>query len=194
MKPENKEKIRLTVREILLTFCDGMTKIEEIFGYPWQRREAREYWKWRELDKNRFYKSLWRLEKQGYIKRYQKEKGQSIKLTPIGEKKAIKYITNELKTKQPKIWNKKWHMVIFDVPEDKKTIRNIIRDRLKIWGFYQLQKSVFIHPFDHQKEVAALKYLYDASPYLQYCIVDDIDASLDLVDLFYQKQILIKTS
>lgn len=160
MEPETKEKIRLTVREILLTFCDGMATIEEIFGYRWQRQEAREYWKWRELDKDRFYQTLWRLEKQGYIKRYQKEKKNLIQLTSIGEKKAFKYIFEDLKIKPPKIWDKKWRMVIFDIPKDKKDLRDIVRERLKRWGFYQLQKSVFVYPFDCQKEVAALKYIY----------------------------------
>lgn len=192
MEPETKEKIRLTAREILLTFCDGMAKFEEIVGYPWQRKEVREYWEWRDLDKDRFYHSLRRLEKQGYIKRYLKGKKNLIHLTTLGDKKAHQYLCKNLKIEIPKSWDQKWRLVIFDVPEKKKILRDIIRQRLKNWGFYQLQKSVFVYPFDCQKEISALKFLYNLGPYLQYIVAESIEAEIDLVDHFYEKNTLDK--
>lgn len=192
-KKITKTKIKLTIREILLTFCDAATKAEEIVGYRWQRREAYEYWKWRDLDKQRFHTNLCKLQQQGYIEQYKKGKNKIIKLTAVGEKKAIKYLTKELSTKIPQKWNKKWHMIIFDIPENKKNLRDIVRQKLNFWNFYQLQKSVFIHPFCHEKEIAALKYLYNIGDYLQYCIVNTIETELDLVNLFYEKGILTKS-
>lgn len=190
MGKETKEKIKLSIREILLTFCDGITKIEEIFGYSWQRKEARKYWKWRELDKNRFYQSLWRLEKQGYIKRYQNSKKSLIKLTPVGKKKAIEYIFRDYKIRKPKTWDKKWRMVIFDIPENKKTLREAVRGRLKRWDFCQIQKSVFVYPYDCRKEIYSLKYLYSISAYLQYIVAESIETEIDLVDYFFDLGIL----
>ena len=35
-------------------------------------------------------------------------------------------------------------MVIFDIPEEKRIIRNLFRRNLKKWGFKHLQKSVWI--------------------------------------------------
>lgn len=189
MEPETKEKIRLTAREILLSFCDGIAKFEEIVGYQWQRREIQKYWNWRELDKSKFYHSLWQLEKQGYIKRYKKDKN-IIKLTKIGQKKAMGYIFRDHQIISPKNWDKKWRVVIFDIPDTKKYQRDIIRSKLKGWGFYQLQKSVFIYPFDCDKEIYALKYVYGLNKYLQYLLVESIDTELDLVDYFYKKGIL----
>lgn len=192
MESETKEKIRLTTREILFTFCDGIARFEEIVGYEWQRREIQKYWKWRDLDKDRYYQSLRRLEKQGYIKRYLKGKKNLIRLTPLGNKKAHQYLFKNLKIKIPKTWDQKWRLVIFDVPEEKKTLRDIIRQRLKNWDFYQLQKSVFVYPFDCQKEISALKYLYNLDSYLQFIVAESIETEIDLVNHFYEKISLIR--
>jgi len=192
MEDETKEKIKLTTKEILLSFYDSFSKVEEIFVRPWQRKRIKEYWKWRELDKDRFYSSLWRLEKQKYIKRYIENKKTILKLTSVGKNQAMKYIFKDYKIEKPKVWDKKWHMVIFDIPEKKKVIRNIIRSHLKNWDFYQLQESVFIHPFGCQKEIAALKYIYGLGNYLQYVIAETIETEINLVDHFYELGILNK--
>lgn len=41
-------------------------------------------------------------------------------------------------------WDGKWRIVIFDIPETKKAIRDLFRRRLKDWGFKAWQKSVWI--------------------------------------------------
>jgi len=40
-------------------------------------------------------------------------------------------------------WDGKWRIVIFDIPEDKRKIRNVFRSRLKLWDFKPWQKSVW---------------------------------------------------
>lgn len=192
MEPEEKEKIKLGAREILLTFCDGLAKFQEIVGYPWQRKEIQKYWKWRELDKASFAKTLWRLEKRGYLKRYQGSKGKllELKLTHKGKKKAFNYLANKLKIKKPTKWDQKWRLVIFDIPKDKKELRDIVRATLKRWGFFQLQKSVFVYPFDCREAVAGLKYFHGCSRYLQYIIAEEIESEVDLVSYFYDQGIL----
>lgn len=41
-------------------------------------------------------------------------------------------------------WDKKWRIVIFDVPETKRGVRDLFRRRLKDWGFKQWQRSVWV--------------------------------------------------
>ena len=41
-------------------------------------------------------------------------------------------------------WDGKWRIVIFDIPEQKRLIRDLFRRNLKKWGFKHLQKSVWI--------------------------------------------------
>ncbi len=40
-------------------------------------------------------------------------------------------------------WDGVWRLVIFDVPESKRVVRNLFRRRLKDWGFKIWQKSVW---------------------------------------------------
>ncbi len=190
MEKEQKEKIRLTTREILLRFCDGLNKIQEIFGYSWHKEQAWQYQQWRDIDQNNYYNKLWKLEKQGYIKRYKNDKKNIIKLTSLGEKRALKYLSNEFEINKPLKWDKKWRMVIFDIPEEKKVLREIIRERLQRLGFYQLQKSIFVYPFECEKIISAIKYIYPVGKYLLYIVAESIETEIDLVSHFYDQEVL----
>ena len=50
-------------------------------------------------------------------------------------------------------WDKKWRIVIFDIPEELHKNRNQFRAKLKNLGFYMLQKSVFVIPYPCEKEL-----------------------------------------
>lgn len=41
-------------------------------------------------------------------------------------------------------WDGRYGIVIWDIPESKKRIRNLLRRRLKEWGFKSWQKSVWV--------------------------------------------------
>lgn len=189
-KEEEKELVKLTMKEILLSFVDVGMKINEICGYRVHRQIARDYFRSRDADKINLAKKLWELEKHGYIKRYLREKEHIIELTPIGEEKALKYLADEFRVETPKTWDKKWRLVIFDIPKDKKLLRDILRTRLKRIGFHQLQKSVFIYPYDCWEQIKALKYIYGLGAYLQYIVAENIETEIDLIDYFYTAGIL----
>jgi len=53
---------------------------------------------------------------------------------------------------QNKSWDRKWRIVMFDVAEINKIVRNRLRRKLKELGFGMLQKSVFISPHDIMKD------------------------------------------
>lgn len=41
-------------------------------------------------------------------------------------------------------WDGKWRVVIFDIPEEKRRIRDLFRRKLKRWGFKNWQQSVWV--------------------------------------------------
>ena len=51
-------------------------------------------------------------------------------------------------------WDKKWRVVIFDIPQEMHRERNRFRVRLKSRGFYMIQKSVFVFPYPCEEELA----------------------------------------
>lgn len=80
-----------------------------------------------------------------------------ITLTKEGKKLAGKYQIDDLEIEKPKKWDKKWRVVIFDIPQASRLIRDIFRRKLKEWGFYRLQQSVWITPYPCQEEIELLR-------------------------------------
>ena len=99
-------------------------------------------------------------------------------LTDKGKQKALTYNLDEMKIKKPKHWDKKWRIVLFDVPEKARKIRDAFRYHLKQLGFYEFQKSVFIHPYDCKDEIDYLIEVYDARRFIRFVIADSIDNEL----------------
>jgi len=53
-------------------------------------------------------------------------------------------------------WDGKWRLVIFDIPEQRRNVRKVLRSRLKIWGFVPWQKSVWATKQDVMSKLTAL--------------------------------------
>lgn len=96
-----------------------------------------------ELKKPALAAALKRLREKGFVAEEKSNTGEIIlKLTDEG--KTIFLLEGEEK----KEWDGKWRIVVFDIPEQKRLIRNLFRRNLKKWGFKQLQKSVWISKKD----------------------------------------------
>lgn len=93
----------------------------------------------RPLKKSALAKALSRLRQKGYIEKEKDEQIIIYKLTEVGKYQArIRQVLKE------DVWDNKWRVVVFDVPENKRRVRNALRSRLKLWEFKQLQKSVWV--------------------------------------------------
>lgn len=116
------------------------------------------------------------------------EKKQIISLNLRGDKvfvylrdknhpKVVEYSIKALldfKRKKKK-WNGKWFMVFFDVPEIQRNKRDYLREFLKRLGFYQYQESVYIFPYECEKEVALIKKIVEGAKYMKYIIAEKIE-------------------
>lgn len=80
-----------------------------------------------------------------------------IALTPEGKKRAGKYQIDDLEIEKLKKWDGKWRIVIFDIPNASRMIRDIFRRKLKEFGFQLLQQSVWVYPFPCQGEIKLLR-------------------------------------
>lgn len=50
-------------------------------------------------------------------------------------------------------WDKKWRLLIFDIEEKRRIIRDLLRKKIKELGFVLWQKSVYVSPFPVDKEI-----------------------------------------
>lgn len=108
-----------------------------------------------------------RLEKKGLLIR----DGYSYRLTKLGEK----YINQTQLSPKNHRWDKKWRIVIFDIPERRRTLRNALRLRLQELGFKMVQNSVWVFPYDCEELIALLKANYRLGKEVVYLIVDKFE-------------------
>lgn len=86
----------------------------------------------------------------------QKDGSYAIRLSKKGRWEAgIRGLTKSTTLDQE--WDGLWRLVIFDIPEDKRRIRSELRRAVSLYGFNQLQKSVWIYPYPCDEFVVLVK-------------------------------------
>ena len=108
-----------------------------------------------------------------------------IMLTKDGQKKALKYQIDELKIKKPEKWDGKWRVVTFDIPEKNKKAREALRSKLRDLEFKELQKSVFINPFECEDEIDFITEVFDIRRHVLFMRVDSF-SNQELLELKFE--------
>ncbi|OGD56855.1 hypothetical protein A2V71_01125 [Candidatus Berkelbacteria bacterium RBG_13_40_8] len=189
----NSQKATLATRQILLYLVDGLVTATEPFDrHGMYRKTIENYYDWREFDKKRFRDNLNRLQKEGFIKVFLKNNINQVELTNKGKDKVKLILAEDFKYQYPKKWDKKWRLIIFDIPNTKRKARDILRFRLKTLGCFPLQESVFVFPFDCKGVIDYIKNLYEIIPYVQYVIAESVETEVDLIRRFVDLGILKK--
>jgi len=98
-----------------------------------------------------------------------------LRITPKGEKELQGLSVPGFKLPKPRRWDGKWRVLIFDIPEQRKGLRDKLRRTLRIIGFARLQDSVWIYPYDCEDFVTLLKADFKIGKDLLYMIVDTLE-------------------
>lgn len=93
----------------------------------------------------------------------------SIALSQRGLGQVAQRAFNRLTIEKPDLWDGKWRLIIFDIPEKHKWSREGFRKKLKKLGFYQFQKSVFVSPYPCFEEVDFIASLFSVQDFMR-CI------------------------
>lgn len=80
----------------------------------------------------------------------------------------------DLQIQKPWRWDRKWRLVMFDLPARFEKTRRPFRNKLQDFGFVLYQKSVFIYPYECQKEILAVAELYGVGEYVRYAVAEEI--------------------
>ena len=114
----------------------------------------------------------------------QKDDQQILTLSENGRKRVLKYDLDRMAIKKPKRWDGHWRVVLFDIPEKKKPAREALRSKLKQLGFYQLQKSCFVYPFECKAEIDFVSELFEVSPYVNFILAKELEGR-ELLQRFF---------
>ncbi len=95
-----------------------------------------------------------------------------LNLTPLGEAWLHKKEVCLALKQKPKHWDKKWRMILFDIPEHRRTTRAFLRGALLRAGFCRMQQSAWIYPYEAEEFITLLKVESKLGKSVQYVLVD----------------------
>ncbi len=97
-----------------------------------------------------------RLKRNGYIFLKKTDDGLChICLTEKG-RRYVSDFTHRLHIKKPLVWDRKWRVVVFDIPIQKNSEHTMFRNEIRSLGFRQIQKSVWAFPYACEDEILFL--------------------------------------
>lgn len=139
----NKDKLSNLILLALEKSVDGYVRLEDFSYNP--SVYARGYD--RPLKKATLAQALRRLRIKGYLDLGKFNNQIIIKLT----KEGVKQISLKKSLSDESPWDGKWRIVTFDIPEENRKVRDVLRSRLKMWHFEKWQKSVWVSKKDVTK-------------------------------------------
>lgn len=108
-------------------------------------------------------------------------------LSENGKQRALRFNIDKMEIKKPVYWDKKWRIIMFDIPEKLRRLRDSLRLHFKEIGLIELQKSVFIFPYPCSKEIEFILEFYNTRKYVRFILAEKVDNQLHLMKKFNLK-------
>ena len=119
---------------------------------------------------------LVRLKQRGEIEFVERDGKKYVRLTDKGEKILdIERRRLDLVNNKPKKWDGRYRLVIFDIPEKRKKVREHLRFEMQEIGFLRIQDSVWIYPYDCEEFIALLKADMHIGKDVLYAVIEEIE-------------------
>ncbi len=120
-------------------------------------------------------RSVRRLIEAGYICT-EKDGGKLIlTLTPKGKLQLTKIASGKIELTKQKRWDGKWRVIIYDIEEDRRGKRNILRDTLVHLGFTLMQKNVWVYLYPCEGLLAMIKADFKIGKEVLYMAVESLE-------------------
>ena len=100
-----------------------------------------------------------------------------VQLTNKGKKRVKELCFEALAIKRPAKWDNKWRVLIFDIPTKPKIYhqaREALRHKIKELGFYQMQKSVWVYPYECEDEILFIAELFQVQKHIEILTVEKL--------------------
>jgi len=150
---------------IVLSSPAGVRQLSRALGYELKRREQRQ----------RFFWTVAYLRRKKYLDFRETADGTiTLTLTEDGKKRALRYKLDALTLPKSERWDGKWRIIAFDIPEKKKRGRDALRMKILELGCVQLQKSLWVWPYECRDEIDFIAELFDVGPYVHYLVAESI--------------------
>lgn len=126
---------------------------------------------------------LGRLVEKGCIAFVEKGGKRYARITEKGER-MLQLETEKTAMAKRRKWDRRWRVVIFDIPERRRSTRVRIRRFMEEYGFVRLQDSVWIYPYDCEDLIALAKANLRIGADVLYMIVERLEHDKHLREHF----------
>jgi CRISPR/Cas system-associated endoribonuclease Cas2 len=127
---------------------------------------------------------LGRLATKGLIMFEERGDKRYARITEVGKRVLELETLREKSLQKPKRWDKRWRVVIFDIPERRKSVRARLRRFMGEYGFVRLQDSVWIYPYDCEDLIALAKAKFRIGLDVLYMLVEQLEHDKHLREHF----------
>ena len=122
-------------------------------------------------NKSSFSDSIRKLRKNGFIEQESRDERESLlKLTKLGRE----YLGDIEE------WDGKYRIVIWDIPEKKRRLRDLLRRKLREWKFKSIQKSVWVSKIN--VNVSLRKLISELEMEKWVVVIESDDPSLSVIN------------
>lgn len=145
-----------------------------LLGFVKSKKERRKLFEesdrvWYSMDRKQLYQILGRLKLRGAIEVIKRGDGvEKVQFTNAGRFLSLSHQFKSMKLIPKKKWDRKWRLVLFDIPESIKKTRDALRRKLKHLGFLEFQKSVFVYPYPCRDEINFVINFFDIAESVYY--------------------------
>jgi DNA-binding transcriptional regulator PaaX len=142
--------------------------------------------KQRKVSAREFGQAVNRMRSRQLLEITEKNNQRFIKLTQEGQ---LTVLFVKAKVQKPREWDGKWRLIIFDIPENSKEQRSILRGLLRDNNFCKLQASVYISPYPLNREAVSYLSRSGLSEYIRILKVEEMDSDKELLKRYGLKRI-----
>lgn len=149
----------------------------------WRRSKGLKLIDWEKHFPSQVERVVGRLARKGWVDRQETAAGIKIIITGAGRKQVLLFKLEELQPKKGK-WDGKWRLAFFDVEEVKRKKRDDLRRYLKKLGFWQMQRSVWVCPYDCEDEVKYLREVLGVPHEVKLGVLEKVENDRELREIF----------
>ena len=111
----------------------------------------------------------------GHIQISRGPHGKVVRLTDAGKRSLGRMVARALDSRIHKRWDKRWRMVIYDIKEKRRGTRIALQRTLRAFGFFQLQASVWVYPYECENLLILLKADFKIGREVLYGVVERVE-------------------
>lgn len=126
---------------------------------------------------------LGRLVAKGLVVFVEEDGKRYARITEKGER-MLQMETEKVVIAKKRRWDRRWRIVIFDIPEQRKSVRVSLRRFMQEYGFVRLQDSVWVYPYDCEDLIALAKANFRVGADVLYMIVERLEHDKHLREHF----------